>query len=111
MEAVETDAESEHPEEIEPPHLPFLRPDQIKGQPEQLPFLRPDQIQGQPGQKPRSEVKTSATSKNNILELINPTTMEYFLGAFLLFALVLYSSNEAESKDEYLLVGNHYDEL
>jgi len=55
--------------------------------------------------------RVSATSKDNILELINPTILEYSLGALLLFALVLYSSRKAESKDEYLLVGNHDDEL
>jgi hypothetical protein len=92
IEEVDNEAEAATPDEVPEYNLPFLRPDQIQGH-------------------VRSEVKTSATSKDNILELINPTILEYFLGAFLLFALILFSSREAERKDEYLLVGNHCDEL
>jgi len=58
-----------------------------------------------------AEVKASPVSKDNILKLINPTVLEYFLGALFMFGLVLYSARNAESKDEYLLFGNHYDEL
>jgi len=67
-----------------------------------------------PHPKSEAEVKTSATSKYNIkriFDFMNPTILEYFSGAFLLFGLVLYSTRKAEGKNEYLLVGDDYDEL
>jgi len=65
-------------------------------------------------QHTEAEVKTALNSKDNIkriLELMNPTLLEYFSGAFLLFALILYSARKAERKDDYLLVHDNYDEL
>jgi len=47
----------------------------------------------------------------NVLGVVNPTMIECFAGLFFLVGLIFFSSQNAQKKDEYLLIGDDCDEI
>jgi len=61
-----------------------------------------------------AEVQESLSAKDKIkrvLALVNPTTVECFAGFSLMLTFVLFFARNAERKNEYLLIGDDYDEI
>lgn len=60
------------------------------------------------------EVQKSAFTTDiieNVLGVVNPTMIECFAGLFFLVGLIFFSSQNAQRKDEYLLIGDDCDEI